>query len=312
MAKQLGRDHRVIGREITRNSGRSEPYRARVAKRISEERSKKTNHRKLEKYKFKDLQDFVLEKLREDWSPEQISGRLKDHPELLEKKWKHLRGQYVCTETIYQYIYEGEGRYGDTYTHLRRKKKPKRQRRFSRKPQKTSIPERISIHTRPEEINEKSTIGHWETDTVEGKRGQKQAISVQHERKLLLTRIHKIEDKTAQETETAIRKSMDTLPEHIFKSITYDNGSEGANHIKLKRDYGIQTYFCDAYASWQKGGVENTNGLLRQYIPKGSSLSNITHEKLYWIQEKLNNRPRKTLNYLTPNEMLFKETGVGH
>jgi len=196
------------------------------------------------------------------------------------------------------------------YCHLRRQKN-KRQKQKSRKPQKAIISERISIHQRPIEINERLTFGHWESDTLEGKRSIKENISVQYERKSQLARLHKINDKTAMETEEAIRDSIISLPQYLWQSITFDNGTEGANHHRLKKDYWLRTYFCDAYKAWQKGGVENLNGLIRQYIPKGSDISKLTEDEMYAIQEKLNNRPRKSLNYLTPNQVIAQETGLG-
>jgi len=113
------------------------------------------------------------------------------------------------------------------------------------------------------------------------------------------------------ETEEAIRDSIISLPQYLWQSITFDNGTEGANHHRLKKDYWLKTYFCDAYKAWQKGGVENLNGLIRQYIPKGSDISKLTEDEIYAIQEKLNNRPRKSLNYLTPNQVIAQETGLG-
>jgi IS30 family transposase len=100
------------------------------------------------------------------------------------------------------------------------------------------------------------------------------------------------------------------LPQYLWQSITFDNGLEGANHYQLKHDYQLATYFCDAYAAWQKGGVENLNGLIRQYVPKGQDISQLTEDQIYAIQERLNNRPRKLLNYLTPNQVIAQETGL--
>jgi len=134
---------------------------------------------------------------------------------------------------------------------------------------------------------------------------------VQYERKSQLARLHKITDKSAPETTEAIRDSIGPLPQYLWQSITFDNGLEGASHCQLKNDYQLKTYFGDAYAAWQKGGVENLNGLIRQSIPKGSDISKLTDDQIYAIQEKLNNRPRKSLNYLTPNQVIDQETGQG-
>lgn len=306
IARSLNRDHRVVQREVDRNSGKTSPYTASVAQRIFEERMKKKNVKKLEKEENIDLKKYVVGMLKQDWSPDEIAGVLKQQPP------SELAGKTISYESIYQYIYEGEGRYENLYRHLR-KGRPKRIRRKGRKCKKVSIPSKISIHQRPNEINKKTVYGHWESDTVEGPRSAKTNLSVQYERKAMLARITKVSDKTAVETENAIRKGIDDLPEYLFKSITFDNGGESATHIKLRDDYGIETYHCDAYASWQKGGVENLNGLIRQYVPKGKDIANFTDQQIYDIQERLNNRPRKSLNYLSPNQILAQITGeVGH
>lgn len=298
----LGRDRRVIDREVKRNKPPDRPYDARLAERLANQREANRHRPKLEKRTSQALRQYVIDRLRENWSPEQIVGTLKDQPPA------ELKGVVLCHETVYQFIYAGDGRFEGLFKHLRRGRK-KRQRRWARKPRQVPVPERISIHERPTEVSLKTTVGHWETDTVEGKRTTKGNLSVQYERKLMLARLHKVTNKTADETEQALRKTIDTLPLPLFKTITFDNGGEGANHTSLRDDYGLQTFFCDPYASWQKGGVENLNGLIRQYIPKRTDISRLTDQQIYDIQESLNNRPRKSLNYLTPNQALAREVG---
>lgn len=303
IAKSLGRDHKAILYEIKSHSGfPAREYCAEIAQRIANEKEAKKHRPKLAQFKHRALAKYVVGQLKKDWSPEQIAGVLKRQtpPE--------LTAETICLETIYQFIYEGEGRWLGLYQHLRRGRK-KRQKRWARKTQKVLIPERISIHLRPEEINEKVSVGHWESDTVEGKRTTKGNLSVQYERKLMLARLHKVPNKTADETEQAIRRSIDSLPEYFFKTITFDNGGEAATHLNLQKDFDLQTFFCDTYSSWQKGGVENLNGLIRQYLPKRTDISQLSHWQIYEIQERLNNRPRKTLNYLTPNQVLACEVG---
>lgn len=261
IAMSLNRDHRVIQREIDRNCGDHTPYTASVAQRIFEERQRKKNKKKLEKPKNRELRKYVINQIRQDLSPEQIAGVLKYQPPI------ELEGKTVCQESIYQYIYEGEGRWEKLWPHLRKGRiKHKKQR--ARTPKKTIIPQRISIHERSEEIDEKTTYGHWESDTIECGKGQKEKVSVQYERKSQLVRINKTEDKSAEETKNAIRKGIDSLPEYLWRSITFDNGGESATHTELRKDYNLQTFHCDTYASWQKGGVENMNGLIRQYLPR--------------------------------------------
>lgn len=299
----MGRDHRVIQREIDRNTGDGRTYTAASAEQMASERERKKNLPKLMKSPQATLRKYVVERLKEDWSPEQIAGVLKKQPPAV------LKGEHISHESIYQYIYDGEGRWEHLWPHLRRSRQ-RRQKRYARKPRKILIPERISIHERPEEVAAKTTFGHWESDTIECGKGS-EYLSVQYERKSMLTRIHKMQGKSAKATEEAIRKSIETLPEYLWQSITFDNGTEGARHTKLRDDYLLSTFFCDAYASWQKGGVENMNGLIRQYIPKHAKLYTFTNEAIYAIQEKLNNRPRKSLNYLTPNQVMARETRCG-
>ena len=160
------------------------------------------------------------------------------------------------------------------------------------------------------EINEKREFGHWESDTTICEH-KGEAISVQYERLTQLCRLTKVIDKGAESTEGALRDLIESLP---VKSLTMDRGGEGAHHWKLRLDYGIDTYHCDPYCSWQKGGVENLNGLIRQYLPRGINLSHISHHQIYVIQEKLNNRPRESLGFESPNGLLQKlrASGVVH
>lgn len=302
IARSLGKDHRVIQREVNRNRPGCRSYTSDLAEKFTRGRDSKRHPIKSKRKTYLALKEFVIEKLKKEWSPEQISGVLKRLPP------HNLRDQYVSPETIYQYIYQGQGRYEKLFKHLRKGKK-KRQKRWGRKTGKITIPGRVSIHDRPEEINQRITLGHWESDTVEGKKTTKGNLSVQYERKTMLSRIHKVKNKSAEATEEALRESITSLLQNFWKSITFDNGTEGANHTNLRNDYQIQTYFCDPYSSWQKGGVENLNGLIRQYFPKGTDISKLTDKQIYVIQEKLNNHPRKKLNFLSPNQVLKKEVG---
>lgn len=299
IANSVGRDHRVIAREVKRNSRVDISYTARSAQHMTDHRERTRTKKKLER--DTPLREYVIAQLRKDHSPEQIVGRLNAYSPA------HLNDRTLCHETIYQYIYEGEGRYQHLYPHLRRGKK-KRQKQRARKPRTTTIHERISIHARPEIVAQKHRFGDWESDSMVCKK-QREILSVQYERKGQLARLHKCADKTAEATMQAIRETVTSLPQDLFKTMTFDNGTEGARHMDIRDDYNIATYFCDPYASWQKGGVENINGLIRQYIPKDGDLETMSDEDIYAIQEKLNNRPRKGLNYLTPNEVIAREVG---
>lgn len=302
IADKLNRDYSIVKREIKRNSGEHLPYVAIDAQYYAERRKRKTNKRKLEKWQNEKLTEYVRELLEDGWSPEEIAGRLKNHPP---KELRTCKDKSVSYESIYNWIYEGEGRWGGLYTKLRRKKKI-RQRRFARKKQiKTTIKKRVSITQRPEVVAKRGRIGDWETDSMIF--SGRSILSVQFERKTKLCRLHKCEDKTAQRSEEALRDSIESLPQNFWLTVTRDNGSENVLHHKTE----VPSYFCDTYCSWQKGGVENLNGLIREYFPKKSNLDKVEERYVHAIQEKLNNRARKALNYLTPNEVLALELKKG-
>lgn len=297
VGRRIGRGHSVVVREISRNANSDGVYRASFAQAKAERTARKTNKRKLDKNEF--LLRHIEEQLENGLSPEQISGRLKEQPP------KFLLEQTVSHESIYQYIYNTA--YGKRLYQYLRRAKPKRQKRYSRKKQtKNPISGRVSIHQRPEDITLKTRYGDWERYLMEFKK-QRTCLSVQYERKSMLIRLSKVANKTAEESLRALMTAIDTLPLTLFKSITFDNGGENVCHIELKKTFEVETYFCDPYASWQKGGVENANGLIRQYLPKNANLSKINNKDIEEIREKLNNRPRKSLNYLTPNEIINRE-----
>ncbi|MCK5476278.1 MAG: IS30 family transposase, partial [Candidatus Pacebacteria bacterium] len=297
IAKKLNRDYSVIKREVKRNSGKALPYSASNAQHYAERRKKNTNKRKLEKYDNQKLKEYVEEKLEEGWSPEQIGGTLKEQPP---NKVKECRDKTISYESIYDYIYNEES---GLYKNLRRKQS-KRQRRFSRKQRHHTLKNRVSIHKRDKTVDERKRFGDWETDSVIF--SGKSILSTQFERKSKLCRIHKCADKSAFASEEALRDSIDSLP-GLWLTITRDNGTENVLHHETK----VPSYFCDPYSSWQKGGVENLNGLVREYFPKKSNLDTISDQEIYLIQEKLNDRPRKCLNYLTPNDVIATEIKKG-
>jgi transposase, IS30 family len=295
IARHLNRSPSIISREIKRNIHPEGKYLADYAQSLAEKRTHITNKKKMDA--DSKLSFYVRKKLEKDWSPEQIAGRLKEHPP------DSLQGSKISHESLYQCIYNSP--YGNHLYHcLRRKNVPRRQKRYARKSQKPLIPERISIHDRPEVINNRERFGDWESDSVIFRK-QKSALSVQHERKSLLLRLHKVADHGGEETLEALRATVESLPSRdLVKSFTFDNGGEGARHAEIRDEYGVNTYFCDTYKSWQKGGVENSNGLIRQYLPRSINLDMMTEDMIYEIQEKLNDRPRKKLGYSTPNEII--------
>lgn len=293
IAELIGRNIAVVVREIQRHKSPYFPYNAVIAQKAAERKSHKTNKRKLDKNEK--LRQWVVARLYDKWSPEQIEGRLEKHPP------PELNGATITHEAIYQYIYQNN-EYPLLYKHLRRSKWI-RQKRGKRKYRAQTIPDRTSIHLRPKEIDERKIVGHFESDTLEFSR-QREIMSVQYERKIQLARITKLPTKKAEDTEYAVAKTLENLPQEYRKSMTFDNGGEGAKHVNIKEIYEIETYFCDPYSAWQKGGVENLNGLIRQYLPKKFNLADLSDNDILKIQESLNDRPRKGLGYLTPNEIL--------
>ena len=288
IGRALDREHSTISREIKRNRfGQS--YVAIHAQHLSEKRKSNAGRR----CPLKDTQTYayILEKLKEGWSPEQIAGRL-----------KFERGErIICHETIYQFIYKKTLKEDRLWEYLPRKQKHRR-KKYGRKSQRVRIPDRVSIHLRPEEINMRQVVGHWEGDTVEGK-GHTDGIHTEVERVSRYFMAKKVKSITSEETITAQKEMFKELPATLRKSTTLDNGRENHMHKQLEK-LGMDTYFADPYSSWQRGTNENTNGLLRRYLPKKTSFENLSPEELNEIVQEINSRPRKVLQYKTPLEIL--------
>jgi IS30 family transposase len=292
IAKRIGRDHTVVSRELNRNTPQLFPYEAINAHYYAERRGKKTNVRKLKKYEK--LRLWVRAKLRLKWSPEQIAGRLKEHPP------KGLEKYRVSHEAIYQWIYE-ESPKGEPwlYHHLRRKHPERRKKLGRKKRNKVQIKELVPIEERPEITG----LGHLEADSLVG-RSHKSGLSVHFEKLSLWVRIHHLDSLKAHETHDALTATIEDLPPGFVKTITFDRGSETALHFELREPYKLMTFHCDPYSPYQKGGVENINGLIRQFYPKGTDFATVTTESIAEVEALLNNRPRKKLNYQTPNEVM--------
>ena len=297
LAKVIRKDHTVLSREIRRNGGNRTKYRADIAQALADKRRHQKRRGKLDK--DPELKKLVVNCLRLDWSPEEITGWLKQMP----------GSETVSHESIYQYVYERAEKWEKLFL-LLPQRRPKRRKWGGRKYRKIRIPERKSIRLRPEIVNERKRYGDWESDNLEFKRTvTKGAISVQCERKSGLVRIHKVAGKkNPTDTLEALAKTRESIPDELFKTITFDNGFENYRHQEI----GIDTYFCKPFASWQKGSVENVNKLLRRYLPRDIKLDDLTDQDIFLIQEKLNDRPRKRLNYKTPNEVINNYLKVVH
>lgn len=286
IAKAIGKDKSVISRELKRNcDGRSGEYRYKLAHR--KYLSRLTGKAKYRSFTPR-VKDQVEVLIREDFSPEQIVGRLR------------VQGQTcVSHERIYQHIWTDLKDGGNLYTHLRRNKKRYR-KRGGAKDTRGQIKNRVSIEKRPEIVDQKSRFGDLEIDTVMGK-NHKGALLTINDRLTGLVWIRLLEGKEAALLAKATVEALDPIKD-LLHTITADNGKEFARHQQIAEKLDLNIYFARPYHSWERGANENTNGLIRQYFIKGSSFDDITPEKVQWVQDKLNNRPRKRLNYLTPNE----------
>lgn len=246
-----------------------------------------------------ELQAYVRQKIQTGWSPEQIMGRLPlDYPD--------NEAMRACHETIYRFIYASGQSSEKLWEYLPRKQK-KRRKQYGRSVHKSLIPDRVSIRERPEAVNDRSEFGHWEGDSVEGKRSVGDGIHTEVERvsrKLLARKVRRM---ASAETAQAQLRIFQLLPVAARRSTTLDNGRENHQHGQLRRRLGMQTYFADPYSSWQRGTNENTNGLLRRYLPKRTDFRNLTPLELTSIVEEINNRPRKVLAYKTANEVYSEE-----
>lgn len=301
IGRAMGKPHNTISDEIRKNKYPNEiEYNAEIAQLRHEQRQlNKGNRGKLDRRP--ELKRYIIARiLEDDWSPEQIAGSLKQEHKMT----------IISHETIYKFIYSEEGRNLKLWLRLRRKHKPERIKRGVRKSRKwATIKYRTSIHQRPIEAEERQILGHLETDSMIFSK-QKPTLSVQVDRATQKCTITKLENKSALETNYALVRAIEDEYASV-KTITYDNGTENALHHELKEEYGIGTYFCDPYCSWQKGLVEEINGLIRQYFPRYTNMNCITQDQVEEVQEKLNNRPRKTLNYKSPNQVyeLLIESG---
>ena len=296
-AKRLDRNHSTVIRELKRNpfkKGIYEPLHAQVK---ADKRKKNAWEKGKHPLKNKDIFKYVIKKLRKGWSPEMISGRLREVDHKDDTHWQ------ICAESIYAFIYSDHPKAKDLalWEYLRRKQK-KRKKQTGRSVHRLKIPDRVSIHNRPKAIDERSEFGHWEGDTVVG-RGRNHGIHTEYERVSSFTRFEKMSDLTSLSSFLAQKRIFENLPPNARKSTTLDNGHEHVRHKQLKEDIGVDTYFADPYSSWQRGGNENANLWIRYYFPKGTNFNTIPDEDLRDVEYELNTRPRKRLNYQTPLEV---------
>lgn len=295
IAGVLKRNPGTISREIERNKLKRDGKNSDKGEYDSSLAHKKAKtRRKLSKYQGKEINEdkklkkFIIKHLEKDWSPDEISGRMK-----LKKK-----PFYASKNTIYEWLYSA---WGQRYCKYLKSKQYNPKKRKAKKAKKSLIPNRIGIEMRPDVINNNVEYGHCEADTiVSGKKtGSKKALAVTYQRKAKYISIRKIPSLKPEDFNNALK---DIQTKQKIFSFTYDNGIENRLHALLN----VATYFCDPYSSWQKGGVENVNAMIRRYIPKGADISDYSDEYIQMIENILNNKPRKSLGYKTPREVMIE------
>ncbi|WP_319476731.1 IS30 family transposase [Marispirochaeta aestuarii] len=287
IARQLKRSKSTISRELRRNrSNHDDGYRAEVAHRYATARRKRERRRS----HFSDDQwKVVFRHLRRDWSPEQIVDHL-----------KRFHTFTMSHETIYQYLLWDKKHGGLLYKHLRIITKRVR-KRYGSRDFRGILPGKRHISTRPAAVETREELGHWEGDTVIGK-DRYHCILTLVERKSGFVIIKKLRSRTVKEVTAAAIRSIRTHHK-LFKTITFDNGVEFHGYKKIEEVFPVICYFATPYHSWERGSNENANGLIRQYIPKKTSMKNLTQYKCDWIAKRLNTRPRKRLGFKTPEEV---------
>lgn len=285
IAKDLGRNVSVISREIKNYSTSDGAYQSTWAKNRSAIKRKQCRIRnRIDDY---EIRAYIEQKLKLGWSPEQIAGRLP----------LEIPGKTISYETIYQFIFKNRR---DLTEYLQCGRKKRRKRKNIRT-KRVMIPGRTGIEHRPEQVNNRSEYGHWEGDTAVS-RQSKACLMVLEERSLGLTLLRKLPRCGPEEMANAVIERLKELPPQMVKTITFDNGIENKYHQNMKKELGIETFFCDPYSSWQKGSVENAVGLTRRVWPKKTNYELISESEIDKVENLLNMRPRKRFGFLSPLE----------
>jgi len=299
IAERIGFDPSAISREVRKNVKRKRrSYSAVNAQRKADENNKKKG-RKKKLNKNETLFEYVYEKLRQEWSPEEIAKRLLiDYP-----KDNNMR---ISHEAIYQHLYCLPR--GELKKELMKGLRQNRKRRLSRQARhyrRQRIPDIISISERPEEAKDRIVPGHWEGDLIMGK-NRNSALGSLVERTTRLTLLAPLKAKDAFSVRKAFVKSFKRIPKQLVKTLTYDRGSEMSEHKLFDKETKIKVYFADPHSPWQRGTNENTNGLIRQYFPKGTDFNNVSLAAIREAERRLNSRPRKVLSFYTPSERFYE------
>ena len=295
IARSLGRAASTISRELARHGGR-EGYRAAEADSRAWDRARRPKACRLALRRR--LRCVVARKLKQQWSPEQIAGWLK-------AEYPNDPGMRVSHETIYRSLFiqaRGELK-KELISHLRAVRAMRRSKNASSEQQRRGqMMDAVSIRERPAEVEDRAVPGHWEGDLLCG--GQSSYIATLVERQTRFVMLVKVESKESQKVVEALSQQVRKLPQQLRRSLTWDRGTEMAAHKEFTVATDVAVYFCDPSSPWQRGTNENTNGLLRQYFPKGMDLSGVTQAQLNKVALRLNQRPRKTLGFRPPAEKL--------
>lgn len=298
ISRQLGRDASTVSRECRRVDRNRIVYRALLAHQDAFWNS----HRPRRRCKLQQnlrLRGYVLHKLHHRWSPQQIAKRLQeDYPEESSMRISH--------ETLYRYLYVlGRGALKKEIVHSLRQQRPYRRRRaLHQDDRRGKIPEMISIEERPPAVADRSVPGHWEGDLLMGGAKTLSALGVLVERKTRFLLLVPLKKKDAESVRLAFAQAIRRLPEAIHKSLTYDQGTEMYHHQRFTIDTRMIVYFCHPHSPWERGTCENTNGLLRQYFPKGIDFNRVSQKQIQEAEQQMNGRPRNVLNWRTPSEVL--------
>ena len=282
----LGRSRPTLYRELKRNTGRR-GYRPRQAQHLAEERERlKTRPRKM----TPPVVAYIQEKLRLQWSPEQIAGVMKTDPD--------GPGLSVSHERIYRYVWADKRNGGTWYKHLRHSSK-KRRKRYGSKDSRGKIRNRVDIEQRPAVVEKRVRLGDWEADLVSGAAASGHLVTLVER----ISRRTKIGFTTTKFADEVTKEILRLLAGEVVETITFDNGKEFAGHERIAATLDCQCYFAKPYHSWERGLNENTNGLIRQYFPKKTSFAAITAEQIAFVEHRLNRRPRKCLDFKPPDDV---------
>lgn len=285
IAEVIGRSKSTISRELRRNCGQR-GYRPKQAQELADKRRDEIVHGRITDSQWDRIEELICQ----DWSPEQVSG------------WLAIEeGIAVSHEWIYKHIYADKRQGGELHKHLRCQKP--RKKRYGSNDRRGQIKDRVSIEERPSVVDERSRIGDWEADTVIGRPGGSVLVTLA-ERSTRQSIMALAPDKSAQSVKQALVNMLKPIASYVH-TITYDNGKEFAHHTEVSNALNAKGYFAHPYHSWERGLNENMNGLIRQYLLKGTSFDSLTQEDIQKIMDKLNNRPRKCLGYKTPNQVFF-------